>query len=257
MRLWIKITIIVVAIAVVLLGLWFRRSTEVTAVITLGYVVLVFFQLQVMKEQHESAQAERREMAEREEAQKPKLELPDMCVRRTKEIDNSRGGVELGSACYINCTIQNVGGSIARSVQPVLTDVAERLPDRRWRRHADWIPLGLRWTLDENNLVRGEPTQDRYLVPNRPYMFDLGKVSTYSPDPKFELSTLIKPTAQKNDFGTGEYCFEVTAYSENAPPTRSWYLVVAHDLHSPNPITVEQIQTVPWASESRTAVATV
>jgi hypothetical protein len=74
-------------------------------------------------------------------------------------------------------------------------------------------------------------------------MFDLGKVSTYLPELKFELATLIKPMAQQNDFGAGEYCFEVTAYSENAPPTRGWYLVMAHDLHSPNPITVEQMRT--------------
>ena len=152
----------------VLVALWVRRSTEVTAVITAVYVILVFFQLQLMKDQHEAAQAERRQLAEREEAQKPKLEFPDLCMRRTTEIDNSRG-IELGLPRYVNVTIRNVGGSIAKTVQPVLTDAAERLPDRRWRQYTDWIPLGLRWCLDEINAVRGAPTQDRYLVPNRPY----------------------------------------------------------------------------------------
>jgi hypothetical protein len=252
-RRWKRILIVGGAAAVVLAGLWLQKSTEVTAVITVVYVILVYFQLQVMQDQYQAGLAERRQLAEREEAQKPKLEFPDLCVRRTIEIDNSRG-VELGPAWYVNSTIRNVGGSIAKTVQPVLTATAERLPDRRWRRHTDWIPLGLRWCLDEINAVRGAPTQDRYLVPNRPYLFDLGKVSTYLPEPKFEITTLVKPTAQQNDFATGEYCFEVTAYSENAPPTRSWYIVVIHDLRSPNPITVEQVPTAPWAdATSRTA----
>jgi len=236
----------------VLVGLWFRRSTEVTAVITTVYVILVFFQLQVMKNQHEAAQAERRQLAERGEAQKPRLEFPALCVRRTTEIDNSRC-VELGPAWYVNVTIRNIGGSIARTVQPVLTDAAERLPDRRWRQYTDWIPLDLRWCLDEINAVHGTPTQDRYLVPNRAYMFDLGKISTYLSEPKFELATLIKPMSQQNEFVSGEYCFEVTAYSENAQPARTWYIVVIRDLRSPNPITVEQVQTAPWAGEPRRA----
>jgi hypothetical protein len=254
MRGW-TIVLIIGTAAVVLVGLWLRRSTEVTAVITAIYVILVFFQLQVMRDQHEAAQIERRQLAEREEARKPKLEFPAIFVRRTTEIDNSRG-VELGPAWYVNSTIRNVGGSIAKTVQPVLTAAAERLPDGRWRQNTDWIPLGLRWCLDEINAVRGEPTQDRYLVPNRPYMFDLGKVSTYLAAPKFELATLIRPMAQQHDFATGEYCFEVTAYSENAQPTRSWYIVMVHDLRSPNPITAEQVQMAPWEGEPRTAAGT-
>ncbi len=248
MRGWAKILIVGGTTALVLAGLFYRRSTEVTAVITAAYVILVFFQLQVMQAQHEAAQAERRQLAEREEAKKPKLEFTDHFVRRTTEIDNSRR-VELGPAWYVNGTVRNVGGSIAKTVQPVLTAAAKRLPDRRWRQYADWIPLGLIWCLDEINAVRGAPTQDRYLVPHRPYMFDLGKISSYSPNPEFELRTLVNPTAQQNAFGTGEYCFEVTAYSENASPTRSWYIVTIADPRSPNPISVEQMQAAPWAGE--------
>jgi hypothetical protein len=250
---WGKVLIVAVTTALVLAGLFYRKSTEITAVITAAYVILVFFQLQVMQDQHRAAQEERRQLAEREEAQEPKLEFADHFVRRTTEIDNSRH-IELGPAWYVNGTIQNVGGSIAKTVQPVLTAAAERLPDRRWRQYIDWIPLGLIWSLDEINAVRGTPTQDRYLVPHRPYMFDRGKISAYAPDPAFELRTLISPMAQKNAFRLGEHCFEVTAYSENAPPTRSWYRVTIVDLGSPNPISVERMQTAPWADEaSKTA----
>jgi hypothetical protein len=65
MRRWTRILIIGGTTTIVLLGLWLRRSTEVTAVITAAYVILVFFQLQVMQDQHRADQAERRKMAER------------------------------------------------------------------------------------------------------------------------------------------------------------------------------------------------
>jgi len=181
-----------------------------------------------------------------------------MCVRSTTEVDDSPGGVELGKAWYVNCTVRNTGGSIANHVQPVLTAAAERLPDKRWRLFSDWIPLELRWSLDEINTGQGLPTQDRYLVPNRPYMFDLGKLSTYLPYARFDLTTLLKPLAQANEFGPGQYCFEVTVYSENATPSGDWYLVeVDRDQCAPNPLRVEQLKTSPWASEARTAIVSV
>jgi hypothetical protein len=254
MHQWPKVLPIALSAAAVLLGLWFRKSTEVMVVITTVYVILVFLQLQVMREQHNAAQSERRQISEREEARKPKLELPSMCVRRTTEIDNLRRA-ELGPAWYVNCTVRNIGGSIANHVQPILTASGERLPDRRWRLFPDWIPLGLRWCLDEINAVQGVPTQDRYLVPNRPYMFDLGRLSTYLPEAKFDLCTLVKPMAQANDFGEGQYCFEVTVYSENATPTSAWYLVdVDRDPRASNPLRVEQLKTAPWATEGAATV---
>ena len=191
MRNWTRLLIIGGTIALVLAAIFFRRSTEITALITAVYVVLVFFQLQVMQDQHRAAQAERNEVAKREEVQRPKLEFASHLVRRTTEVDNTRG-VELGPAWYVNGIVQNTGGSMARTVQLVLTAAAQRQPDSRWRPHDDWIPLGLRWSLDEINAVRGTPTEDRYLVPNRPYMFDLGKISLYSREPKFHLLIFIK-----------------------------------------------------------------
>jgi len=249
MRRWNHILVIALTAAAVLGGVWFGKSTEAMVVITTVYVTLVFFQLQVMRDQHAAAQAERHQAGEREAALKPRLELPLVCLRRTTEVD-SRRSVELGPAWYINCTVRNVGGSVANHAQPVLTSAGERLPDARWRFCPDWIPLGLRWCLDELNAVQGTPTQDRYLVPNRPYMFDLGKLSTYLPEARFDLCTLVKPLAQANDFGSGEYCFEVTVYSENSAPASSWYRVeVDRDPRASNPLKVAQLQAAPAESE--------
>jgi len=248
MSLWKKAILIALTAAAVLLGLWFRKSAKVTVVVTTVYVILVFLQLQVMQEQHVTAQTERQQLITREEALRPRLELCSMCVRKTTEVDNRRS-VELGPAWYINCTVKNVGGSMANHVQPILTAAGEELPDGRWREFSDWIPLGLRWCLDELNVVQGVPTQDRYLVPNRPYMFDLGKLSTYLAEARFDLLTLVKPMAQANDFGSGVYCFEVTAYSENAAPSRDWYRVeVDRDPHASSPLKVAQLGAAPWPS---------
>jgi hypothetical protein len=113
----------------------------------------------------------------------------------------------------------------------------------------DWIQLGLRWCLDEISVVQGQPTQERYLVPHRPYQFDVAKLSAYLPSPRLDLCTLIKPNAQPNDFGPGEYCFEVTVYSENAAPARMWYLVIIdRDVHAPSPLKVQQLPTAPWTT---------
>jgi hypothetical protein len=235
------------SVVAVAFGLWFDKAANVTALVTTAYVIVVFLQLEMMKRQHESELSYRREMARGAESRLPRLTFSEICVRRTTESDRNRG-VDLGPAWYVNCTVKNVGGTIANRAQPVLTAMAERLPNQRWRLVPDWISLGLRWSLDELNVSQGQPTQERYLVPNRPYMFDLGKLSAYLPQRRFDLSTLLKPNAQKNDFGVGEYCFEVTLYSENADPVSVWYLVrVEGDIHFPNPLNVEQLTAAPWA----------
>lgn len=243
---WAKLLLIVGTVVAVGIGLWTSRTQEVIALITTVYVILVFLQLDLMKKQHEAAQRERKEMLEHEKSRQPVLSLPDMCLRSTTEFNNVTR-TTLGQAWYINSTITNVGGGIANHVQPVLTNAAERLPDKRWRRFPDWMALGLRWCLDEINGVQGTPTQDRHLVPHRPYEFDLGKLSTYLPSAKFQLCSLILPAAQPNEFGAGEYCFEITAYSANASPVSAWYLVtVDRDIHAPNPLRVEQLKSAPW-----------
>lgn len=243
---WLKYGLIAISPIAVTVGLWLGKGQEVIAVVTTIYVIVVFLQLEVMQRQYRLLEAERRELMEREQRSLPQLHFTEVRLSRTREIDNARG-VELGPALYINCFVKNVGGSVAKLVEPVLTASARKSADSRWQPVPDWVPLGLRWSLDEINAVRGEPTQARVLVPNGPYLFDLGKISTYRTPLRLEMLTLLRPAAQEMEHGPGEYCFEVTLYSENASPKSAWYLVtVDRDARVPDPMQVAQLPEPPW-----------
>jgi hypothetical protein len=251
MRLWLQVVLIIGTFVAVAVGLWFRRGADVTAAVTTAYVILVFLQLEVMRKQYRLLESERREILDQERRRVPRLEQSEPRISRTKETDSFRK-VELGPALYINCFVTNVGGSVAKLAEPVLTAVARRSADNRWQRTPDWLPLGLRWSLDEINLVRGSPTEGRLLVPNRPYLFDLAKISAYLPQPRLEMLTLLKPAAQETDYSPGEYCFEVTIYSENAAPASAWYLVsVDRDVSAPDPLKVSRLPAAPWDTATR------
>jgi hypothetical protein len=233
--------------AVVCLGLWFGKGIEVTAVVTALYAVVVFFQLGEMRRQHDDWKADQAEQLELQSKRKPVLALGQHYVRKTIESDNKKG-IELGEAFYINCEIVNEGKSMALNCQPVVSGYAILSPDGRWKRQDDWIHLGLVWALDELNALRGEPTMERALVPQRPYQFDLGKISTYLPKALFALRTLLMPNAQACVFESGDHCFEVTVYAENAEPVKAWYTVtVDANLRSHTPLKVGKLISPPWS----------
>lgn len=142
----------------------------------------------------------------------------------------------VGLGFYVNIPLTNDGVTLAKRCQPMLTRVAA-FQNGTWQREENWIPLGLRWALDELSL---RPTEERSLVSGRPYIFNLGKVSTTDPT-KFVLLPLLRPSAQSCEFNSGWYCFEVTVYCENAPIVQSWYVVKWHGGISAQP-TLDEVQ---------------
>lgn len=223
-----KIAVLLLVVAFVFfVGLRWHVATELTAVVTAVYAILVFYQLKEMEKQREQQRVENEEERRREfdrrpilrlgpfEAKAPFLRLASEHARDTNRL--------LGTGLYVNIPLTNNGQTLARKCQPVLTAWGECTSEGKWRREANWLPIGLTWVLDEPNLyAAGKPTEERDLVPNRPYLFNLGCTSTRHPD-EFVLLLVVRPSAQDSSFAPGDYCFEVTAFSENAEPAVRWY----------------------------------
>ena len=133
--------------------------------------------------------------------------------------------------------IINTGESIAEKAQPLLTRVWSR-EDRKWKPQPGWVPVPLRWVFDEIareqiNLQiptekgfykwqsSGKPTEEKDLVQHRPYLFNLGELSTRHPE-TFDLLGIIFSRSQQNSFGPGEHCFEITVFSQKVDPQRKY-----------------------------------
>jgi len=241
------IVLLATVLVAIVIGAWCGKATEVTATVTTFYVVVVYFQLQVMRRQYQGWQKEREAEQSRQRVLQPNLKLEQFVVRRVEDRVQETGQL-LGEAVYVNCTVINRGGSLALNCQPVLSNYGRATPDGRWFEHRDWIPVGLIWSLDEHQIVMArQPTQERALVSRRPYLFDVGKVALYVPEPSFELRTILYPHRQPSSFKDGKHCFEVTVYSANADPVTKWYVVdLKADLHSEEPLLVSQLDSAPW-----------
>jgi hypothetical protein len=130
-----------------------------------------------------------------------------------------------------------------------------------WKRDTNWIPVPLTWALDEIHSTAGTPTEDRELVPERPYWFNLGFSGTGHPD-LFKILTLVAPTGQVNEFASGVFCFEVQAFSENADPDIRWYRVrwnggftgEENEIQLAAKLQIEESKEAPWTTQASRAV---
>jgi len=160
--------------------------------------------------------------------QRPKLQIMPSewkppYFRSAPEV-NRNTGESVGLGYYVTITLKNMGETIAKNCQPLLTAMG-RINADKWQKEENWLPLSLRWTLDElSERTAGKPTAERDLVPHRPYQFSLGHVSTADPD-NFTLAVIIRPTGQQTVFPPGEYCFEINVFAERIRPISKYFFL--------------------------------
>jgi hypothetical protein len=166
--------------------------------------------------------------------------------------------IRIGTGYYVNIQLTNAGPGVVRECQPMVTACGKRSESGGWTRTVNWVPIGLQWVLDEAaTQATGAPTEERDLIPQRPYLVNLGTVGTTDPN-CFHLLLVIKSFGQESHFQPGEHCFEVTVYSENADPVRRWYRVLLRGALSPHPtmeealqkLQIEQLDRAPWSEGS-------
>lgn len=150
---------------------------------------------------------------------------------RFRETARSAGGqlipVEtLGSMSYqLSIRIKNTGKTIARNASIMITAMG-RNKTQGWDVQPNWIETPVRWALDVPADIAGEiPTEERNLVPERPYVFNFGALRTDIPD-YFSLNTLVMPGNQDSQYSSGEFCFEVIAFAEGAASVTKYFHIV-------------------------------
>jgi len=117
----------------------------------------------------------------------------------------------------VTLEILNLGKTIAPCAQPLVTQV-RTFQNGQWRKVEGWVPVPLYWVFDElSQRSTGKPTEEKDLIPHRPYLFNLGEFSTGHPD-NFLLLKPIISRSQKEAYEPGEHCFEVTVFSLNTEP---------------------------------------
>jgi hypothetical protein len=122
----------------------------------------------------------------------------------------------------LHLQIRNNGTAVAKKAQPLLSGMG-RLIDGKWVTQNDWIPVSLIWALDE--LVRratGKPTEERDLVPRRPYVFSVGFLATNVPESFCLDGEVLRPLNQPGEYGPGEFCFEIAVFAEGATPVKKY-----------------------------------
>ena len=130
----------------------------------------------------------------------------------------------VGSGFYVSVLLKNMGETLARSCQPIVTAMA-KFDGGKWQKQENWIPAGLEWAVDElSRHAASKPTEERDLVPKRPYHFNLGCVSTTDPH-AFRLLVTVSPSAQETRFRRGQYCFEISVFAEKAIPATKYFHV--------------------------------
>lgn len=163
---------------------------------------------------------------------RPKLEIRRFgekppYLRRVPEVD-PKTGKKHSVAFYVTIVLENTGKKMAKNAQPLLTNKGERIHGK-WERESDWLPVPLLWIFDEPTIFADKkPTEEKDLVPHRPYLFNLGAVSTSEPD-NFSLLPIVIARNQRQHYTPGEYCFEITAFAEGVYPPAKKYFFVAWD----------------------------
>ena len=208
-------------------NVWSLCISGLSALISLGVGIIVYWYTRETQRLRKATEAQVEQLKRPfEEQERRRPVLTARVTLRTSPVVVNQAGSAL--ACYVTFTLTNSGLSSALKCQPVLTMMYEKHVQPTgavtWRPAASWIPLPLLWSLDESNRTKGTPTQDRDLVPRRPYHFDLGGCSTQSPD-DFSLTATSYPYGQPTIFPPKQLCFEVTVFSENAEPLKKWIRV--------------------------------
>ncbi len=140
---------------------------------------------------------------------------------RTPESIDGRSGI----AYYMHVHLENQGGSTAKNCQPFLTAILKKGPEG-WERISGWLPIALKWVLDEHaERAKGQPTEERNIIPNRPYFFNVACIGTLHPD-ELWIVPISAPYAQQTNLSKGEYFFEITIFAENtAEPKRHLFYI--------------------------------
>lgn len=124
----------------------------------------------------------------------------------------------------VDIQILNTGKSTGRRCRPLLTAMG-RKKQGIWEKEPNWVPIGLDWILDELiRAAKGRPTEEKDLVPCTPYIFSVGYLKKQDPT-NFHLAKYLIPTGQSEKFGSGEYCFEITASGEQVEPIAKYFFV--------------------------------
>ena len=148
----------------------------------------------------------------REYRKRPILEM-DFYEKRPphiRQIMPHKDGAGANGTLYpISIRITNKGKTTAKNTQVLISSVWTFENDK-WEAHANWIPIPVRWALNE---VNPRPTEEKDLVPYRPYVFYLAVMSSLNPK-LLVLRTLISPRHQPILYGPGRYCFEVMVCAE-------------------------------------------
>lgn len=158
--------------------------------------------------------------------QKPKLEIdyfePEPPHLRQTPV--YQGGQLLqGVGLYpLSIRLTNTGKIPAKNAQPQITGMGEKIGGK-WQTQKNWIPAPVRWGLDEVALMStGRPTEEKDLIPERPYFFNFGVLRTDIPD-EFLLNPIAMPGGQKTAYPIGEFCFELTVYAQGADPAKKYF----------------------------------
>lgn len=122
----------------------------------------------------------------------------------------------------------NTGGTIAGDARPFITAVAS-LKDGKWKLYDHWKDVSLVWAHDYyKTRITRLPSEDKNLIPERPYLFEFGWFGEEIPDyiinqlpegwpvETFRISWSTILPFQPQDYGEGEHCFEITAYAIGA-----------------------------------------
>ena len=124
----------------------------------------------------------------------------------------------------LSLELLNNGKSIARGAQPLVTDVRS-CENGKWFSQDGWLPVPLLWIFDEHSQkATGKPTEEKDLVPHRPYLFNLGQFSTSHPKTFLLLRSIIGKS-QKESYEPGEHCFEVTVFALGVQPTKKYFRI--------------------------------
>ncbi len=181
--------------------------TILTALGTLGAVIWAIYHQDIL-----------------ERRRRPKLEIslyePEPPHLRPVSIDipirdadmPDQQGVRKVKVFSLTLKLINTGETIAKNAQPLITNVGT-FKNGQWQTQDNWLPVPLLWVFDElAQHAAGKPTEEKDLVAERPYLFNMGQLSTENPD-IFELLPAIVSKSQTASYKPGEYCFEITAFA--------------------------------------------
>ena len=130
-------------------------------------------------------------------------------------------GKQIDSGYALSIQLKNTGKAIAKNAQRLITNMG-RFKHGKWQIQRPWIAAPIRWALDiPAEVGADEPTEEKDLVPHRPYVFNLGILRTNYPD-SFVLKTILMPGNQDVKYGPGEFCFELKVFAEGAKPARKY-----------------------------------